>query len=836
MPPVTPTYPGVYIEEIPSGTRTIVGVQTSITAFIGRTPTGPIDEPMTCFNFADFERFFGGRSYKYPLSYSVEDFFNNGGSQAIVVRTFRRDANNTPEQCTAKFTLAGGLPISAIGPGTWGNQLQLSFDYIGLRTAGATSAKARVRIALSDFAPDGENVSIAIAPAAATPPPAPAPPAPGPPAPPAPAPPPAAGAITAQYTTKPGDTALAVAQGLAADFNTKAGTTYRAATASGGIDDLHATLTFSTAQQGAAANGATVKATGSATVSLDADASFTGGGDAKPTAATATITVGGTATASATPPAADSGIGTSGTLTFQVQAPGAPATLVPVQVNTGDTAPTVAKNLASALSRALAGTNALLKPATVDKAGTKVTLTAAATGTDGNGITVKPVGSPPPGITIDTPAAGVPLAGGADTGYDTSLADAAAASLAHYGVTGDDLFNVTITYSPKGKLPVTERYTAVSVVGEQSPKRIDRVINAQSLIVKVNPDNLSWTFATPGSSDATVIQLPGKNGKSFTASGGKDSDPLEPSDFLGDELERTAMYALEEVSLFNLLCIPPDQRADDASAPDGSDGSAQSASVYAEAAEFCAKRRAMLICDPPRTWSEHAGAGLYNLITPTDVGVTTEDGGRNAAVYFPYIEKADLELNGKTELFAPSGTIAGQFAQTDTTRGVWKAPAGMETGLEGVTGLDVNMSDDQNGLLNPLGINALRDFPIIGPVIWGARTLRGADVFSDDYKYVPVRRLTLYIEESLYQGTKWAVFEPNDDTLWSQLRLSVGSFMAGLARLGAFYSYSVTCDKTTTLDTDIAQGIVNVVVAFNPVKPAEFIVLKIAQLAGQNPG
>ena len=120
-------------------------------------------------------------------------------------------------------------------------------------------------------------------------------------------------------------------------------------------------------------------------------------------------------------------------------------------------------------------------------------------------------------------------------------------------------------------------------------------------------------------------------------------------------------------------------------------------------------------------------------------------------------------------------------------------------------------------------------------MIWGARTLRGADAFSDDYKYIPVRRLTLYIEESLYRGTKWAVFEPNDDALWSQLRLSVGTFMADLARQGAFYNYSVTCDKTTTLDSDIQQGIVNVVVAFAPVKPAEFVVLKIAQLAGQTP-
>jgi uncharacterized protein len=132
-----------------------------------------------------------------------------------------------------------------------------------------------------------------------------------------------------------------------------------------------------------------------------------------------------------------------------------------------------------------------------------------------------------------------------------------------------------------------------------------------------------------------------------------------------------------------------------------------------------------------------------------------------------------------------------------------------------------------------VGINCLRNFPVVGRVVWGARTLRGADILSDDYKYIPVRRLALYIEESLYRGTKFAVFEPNDQVLWSKLRQTIDAFMTDLFRQGAFFGHFVNCDQSTTTPADIERGVVNVVVGFAPVKPAEFIVLQIQQQAGQ---
>jgi phage tail sheath protein FI len=170
---------------------------------------------------------------------------------------------------------------------------------------------------------------------------------------------------------------------------------------------------------------------------------------------------------------------------------------------------------------------------------------------------------------------------------------------------------------------------------------------------------------------------------------------------------------------------------------------------------------------------------------------------------------------------------------------VWKAPAGTDAALNGTAGLQVAMTDAENGLLNPLGINSLRALPIFGNVVWGSRTLRGADAAADEYKYVPVRRTALFIEESLYRGLKWVVFEPNDEPLWAQIRLNVGAFMHNLFRQGAFQgttpreAYLVKCDAETTTQNDINLGIVNVVVGFAPLKPAEFVIIKLQQLAGQ---
>lgn len=160
--------------------------------------------------------------------------------------------------------------------------------------------------------------------------------------------------------------------------------------------------------------------------------------------------------------------------------------------------------------------------------------------------------------------------------------------------------------------------------------------------------------------------------------------------------------------------------------------------------------------------------------------------------------------------------------------------------MEGVSALTVRLTDGACGVLNPTGINCLRALPGIGPVVWGGRTLRGDDA-PDEFKYVPVRRTALFIEASIDRGTGWATFEPNDEPLWVQLRRLVELFMLDLYRQAAFQgqtpreAFFVKCDEQTTTSDDINAGIVNIVVGFAPLRPSEFVVLKVHQSAGRIP-
>jgi len=583
--PIAPTYPGVYIEEIPSGVRTITGVATSITAFLGRTRRGPVDEPVVVNNFGEFETIFGALAAAYPVSYAVRDFFLNGGSQAIVVRLYKLPAPPAPP---------------APGP-----------------------------------APAGP------------PPPAPTPPGPAP-AGPAPAGP------------APAGPAPAAAEG----------------------------------HEGAA-----------------------------------TLTVNGLKLVAASP---------------------------------GDWA------------------NSYLA------------------------------------VKVDK------------VGIDDNVAQ-------RYGLSKDDLFNLTVVLHPPG--PPTEQFLAVAVkdpdpkIGPPTPRRLDRVLTQESRLIRVLEvgDVPQLGDAPPGDTakDKDPTNTDHKVEDLDTFQGGVRSEPVVAEDFTGKQDEKTGMFALEKADLFNLLCIPADTR----------DGTTPK-EVYQAALSYCVDRRAMLIVDPPHEWGGANGLLTDPLAKLTALGLSGL-AARNAALYFPRVHQADPLRDGQTDVFVPCGIVAGVMARTDVQRGVWKAPAGLDANLNGIQGLEVPLTDDDNGRINPLGINALRTFPIVGSVVWGARTMRGADLLADEYKYVPVRRLALYLEESLFRGLAWVVFEPNDEPLWAQIRLNVGAFMQNLFVQGAFQgttrnqAYFVKCDKETTTQNDINLGIVNIVVGFAPLKPAEFVIIKIQQIAGQ---
>ena len=183
--------------------------------------------------------------------------------------------------------------------------------------------------------------------------------------------------------------------------------------------------------------------------------------------------------------------------------------------------------------------------------------------------------------------------------------------------------------------------------------------------------------------------------------------------------------------------------------------------------------------------------------------------------------------------------MAGIYARTDLARGVWNAPAGTQAGVAGATSVAVALTDRENAILNAQAINCIRNFPVYGMVAWDARTLHGRDEHASQWKYIPVRRMALFIEESLYRGMQWVEFEPNDETLWAEILLSVGAFMQSLFRQGAFQgqapseSYFVKCGKDTTTQNDINSGVVNIVVGFAPLKPAEFVVIRIQQMVRQ---
>jgi phage tail sheath protein FI len=312
---------------------------------------------------------------------------------------------------------------------------------------------------------------------------------------------------------------------------------------------------------------------------------------------------------------------------------------------------------------------------------------------------------------------------------------------------------------------------------------------------------------------------PDHEGTWFTsAADGAAGDAPDDDAYLGGQAAKTGIHQLLKTDIFNILNI---------TGPKGQPGA-----VLSAAAELAVDRRAMLIADPPDAWDSVDAAATGQL--PVE-----GDSARNAAIYFPNIQLPDPKRGGTLQEFAPAGTVAGVWARTDVQRGVWKAPAGTEASLNGVRAPSIPVTDLENGRLNPRGINVLRQFPVTGNVVWGARTLRGADQLADQWKYLPVRRTALFIEESLYRGTQWVVFEPNDEPLWSSIRLNVGAFMNTMFRQGAFQgrtpqeAYLVKCDSENNPQNTIDLGIVNILVGFAPLKPAEFVVINIQQLAGQ---
>jgi phage tail sheath protein FI len=687
---ITPTYPGVYLREEQGGVRPLTGVATSITAFVGRALRGPINEPITCNGYGDYQREFGGLWTESSMSYAVRDFFLNGGSVAVIVRLFNPLYPTESQRATAEAAarVNGGLQADSI---------------ITLITNNRTKTAAEILTAVR-------------------------------------------AAVLAIDASKPAETA--------------AGAILLTATR-----DASASPPSSADMTKAAEQTANALDAGTAKTAAQSLVTNLKGLPGSPNNS-ALIALGQEAVAKELDITAKAGLQTvvDALLLRQGKPP------------SGDTILDLVTPAKAAAQTAASDAVAPRPKAKLELAG--LSLEAATPGSWGNALRAR--------ISTDVP-------GGNDKAFNLTILD---------GITGrtEDYLNVSTD-------PLSTRY-------------VEKTLKSLSVLVRA--------AAVPAKPTANAVPPMPRNAFDTAYStgvleGARGSDglKLKQSNYTGDEGEKEGIYALEKTDLFNLLCLPPYDSDLDLETP-----------ILDEAIAYCERKRAFLLLDPPHDWKSKKDA-------KSKFAALTLAKSDHAAMFFPRLRQPDPLRDNRVGSFAPCGAVAGLFARTDANRGVWKAPAGLDATLNGVPELEVSLTDPENGELNPLGLNCLRVKPGAGRVVWGARTLRGDDRLASEYKYIPVRRLALMIEESLYRGMQWVVFEPNDEPLWAQIRMNVTSFMHGLFRQGAFAgaspkeAYLVKCDKETTPQTDVNLGIVNIIVGFAPLKPAEFVFIKLQQIAGQ---
>ncbi len=326
-------------------------------------------------------------------------------------------------------------------------------------------------------------------------------------------------------------------------------------------------------------------------------------------------------------------------------------------------------------------------------------------------------------------------------------------------------------------------------------------------------------FFDNGGTDAYVVRLTPASGGSDSANqsvmtpGSKDFHAALLSDKLFG-----AGGIVDAIDLFNLVCVPGESDPP----------------VLAAVQVHCARRRAFLLIDAD------AGANVASLREGPPRALVS-NAAANSAMFFPRVRAADPTQAGALANVPSCGFIAGVFARNDRARGVWSAAAGIEAALVGVKETAVALDDSELEALNALAINCIRTLPGAAIVLWGARTLAGRDGGDSDWKYIPVRRFALFLEQSILRGTQWAAFEPNGAALWARLRSSVETFLLGLFKSGAMQgatpaqAFFVRCDATTMTQDEIDAGLVNVVVGVAVVKPAEFVIFQIGLHAAKPP-
>jgi len=766
--PATLTYPGVYIEEISSGVHTITGVATSIAAFVGWAPQGPASQATLVESWSDFQTQFGGFSQSNGspnyLGYAVNQFFNNGGQQAYIVRLAAdgNDGTMPAGAATANITDTSNnifLTLQAANPGNW-----------------ATNYGIVVKVRTTD--PTRFSLSVVYVPAAANP------------------------QVVESFQNlslspsdplyvvsviNSGSKFVAFAPGftpptlvLPASSNISTAPFMLVGTQPIFLQDLSSPpntyLEIQANQPGKWPTNFAVSvksASNSLPNNFDLEVLYHPAGGPVGLGS-APILVESFPNLSVNP--------NDTNYAFSVINSESNFLVVPSSFTPIAGAATVVLNLPSSF------------PATP-------TAQLISNGT----VTLQDHGSPP--VTLVALQASAPSTWPSNFGI-----------LAQADGTG---FDLEVVYFPpagavgKVALPVAlESFKALSV---SAPN-----ISASQFIALpagYTPPTLASALSLPKSFPSVPTMLvPNLDGTVLQPNTAAFENNMLDTHGNGTH----GVFLLQRVDIFNLLCVPGETSK-----------LGGSAAVLSQLQAFCVLERAFLIIDSDinDTYASLQPNGPSSAI----IGAAST----NAALYFPWIQAPDPRFGNRLTYFPPSGFVAGIYAATDSNRGVWKAPAGIDAGLTGASGLQFNLTDQENGDLNVQAINCLRQFRVYGNVVWGARTLQGNDQAGSEWKYIPIRRLALYIESSLYEGTQWVIFEPNDETLWGQIRLNVGTFMQGLFLQGAFQgstpaqAYFVKCDSENNPQSSIDQGIVNILVGFAPLYPAEFVVIQIQQLAGQ---
>ncbi len=808
--PIQPTYPGVYIQEISSGVRTITGVATSIAAFLGRASKGKMNQATRILSLADFIRKFGDPLPGVDLAHSVRLFFENGGSECYVVRLA-----NGAKAAGLTIKALDGQPVLDVGAkaeGRWGDTVRLEVDYntaypdetFNLRVIHEEGGAVAATESFLNLSMDPNSARYA-----------------------------------PKFVTQSSE--LIELKENAALTPRLNDLTQSFAGFSQARRPLGATIadvdTFLSTQIGAAASLTTraqfeisVNNSPFETVKLRPYniASVTGANIENFIAGRIIDALSGVSPAPTVTCELSGPIGNIGRLLRIIAANGDQSSVKVRRAPSDDISEVLMLGVDQGGIEAVRRSN--FRPAPT---ATFLRLSDAV--------------NQDPQTHINN------LADFLQNTLQSITIDGAAASFA-----GD--YSLQTTTNPTDPW-IMSKPIAGSVNGDNDGVReklkiiAAAITNAPNMpykaevwgyhlaiIPRSGPFNLLPTISltpTNATTDKLLIPLADtRNGRQYTlgAAGsgqfstagapGLDGDAPTVEDYKGNPANQTGLYALESVDLFNLMVIPADEGVIEA----------EHLQLWGPASNYCEKRRAFLLIDPPKSWTTLSGRPkVVEDTSKIDSDIRTKVIKKNSAVFYPQLKFGD---RGLIKSIGPSGAIAGLMARIDSNRGVWKAPAGTEAELRGLLGLEVKLVDGENGVLNKLGVNSIRSFPN-GFVSWGARTLEGSDDFGSEWKYIPIRRLALFLEESLFRGTKWIVFEPNDEPLWAKIRLNLTAFMLGLFRQGAFQgstpdqAFFVKCDAETTTQNDRNLGIVNIQVGFAPLKPAEFVIISIQQMAGE---